>query len=310
MCNRLYVPLLALAALLFCKTARADTEEALVQACYEAVNSGSDAACGLCQSAVAGTSGAARTVAQINLARCEEGRGHLVYALENYRGARASLGPSDDRRVAVDERITSLEGRIARLRLDWSQAPAGATVAVDDKPVDGRPEEMTVDPGAHRILVRVEGHQDATRSIQLAEGARESIAIVPGPRLSSSGPVVTPRESGPNEQKIAAYTVGAVGIAGIVVFAITGGLALHQQSIVDEFCPEGEDERRVCTDPQGLEAADTGKTLNIVNGVSLGVGVAALATGLVLLLTAADDDAAVSVDASPHGAWIGFRARY
>lgn len=299
--------LLALVILHLSSTALAD-EEALVQACYEAVNSGSDAACGLCQTAVDGTSGGARTVAQINLARCEEGRGHLVRALEVYRGARATLPANDDRRVAVDERITSLEARIVRLRLDWSQAPAGATLILDNDTVKGRPEEMAVDPGAHRIVVRMEGHQDAERAIDVAAGAREVIAVAAGAPVSSPR-ATTPGDSGPSEQKIAAYAVGAVGIAGIIAFAITGGLVLHQQSIVDEFCPEGDDERRVCTDPRGLEAADTGKTLNIVNGVSLGVGVAGLATGLILFFTA-DDEAAVSVDASPHGAWIGYRARF
>lgn len=275
----------------------AASEEQLIQACFNAVNAATKSACALCQEAADGTTGKNKTVALINLARCEASRGRLAHALVKYREVRGLMAPDDDRVAAVDAQILDLEARVGRLRLDWSTLPVTATLALDDEAVDGRPAELTVAPGERALVVALDGHEPWTTTVTLAEGGATDVVLQAGPPLpepATEQPERVVVDDGPHPQWIAGYALGAVGIAGAVAFGVTGALALDRQATVDELCPQS-DAGRVCTDPAGIEAADEGKTLNVVNAVSLAVGGAALVTGLVLILTAPDDEAAVGL---------------
>lgn len=298
------VLLLLAASVAFVPHARAEGAEAdLLQACFTAVNAATqDTACALCSEAVDGTTGSNKTVALLNLARCEESRGRLGRALDAYRAARARFGDDDPRATAVDGRIADVEARAARLTLDGSSLPPDAEVTFDDEPVTPSREPLVVGPGRHRVVVRAPTREPAEREIDLPEGGAVTIPLEVGPALAKPKPVVIePR--GLDGHRIAAYTVGAVGIAGAIAFAVTGALALDKQATVKDLCPEQGGEQ-ICTDPRGLDAAAEGDTLNIVNAVSLGIGAAGLVTGTILLLTAPDDEidaTEVSVAVSPLG---------
>jgi hypothetical protein len=295
---------LALAAAVLVTGTAAAGEDELLQACFNAVNAGTyDLACQLCEKATAETSGPSRDVARINLARCEESRGHLVRALEHYRTVRGGMSADDDRRVAIDERIAAIIPRIAHLRLDWSGAAAGVELLVDGAVVSGRPAQIDLDPGEHTAVVRLAGHDAATSALTAADGATLDLLVQPGPETPMAP------EPGPGTQWIAGWVVGGIGVLGIVAFAVTGGLVLDRQATVDELCPERADGRRVCSEAAGVEAADEGKVLGVVNAVSLGVGGAGLAAGLLLLLTA-PDDTVVGVDVDSRGAMIQVGARF
>jgi hypothetical protein len=60
-------------------------------------------------------------------------------------------------------------------------------------------------------------------------------------------------------------------------------MTLSKKSEVDDNC----DANKRCNQT-GIDAADSGKTLGTVSGVSLGVGAAALAAGVYLVLSADD----------------------
>lgn len=276
----------------------AANEQQLIEACFNAVNADSKSACSLCQEAADRTTGPSKTVALINLARCEAARGRPAHALATYRQVRSLLDANDERVIPIDAQIAELEGRVGRLRFDWTAVPPAADVRLDEEPLAARPAELEVASGTRTVVVRVAGHEPHTISAEVAPRGAADVVLVVGREL----PRPVPRRAadpGTHPQRIAGFIVGGLGVAGAISFGITGALALDRQATVDELCPE--EQGRVCRDPAGVDAADEGKTLNIVNAVSLAVGAAALATGLVLVLTAPDAES-VGVALVPQGA--------
>jgi hypothetical protein len=312
----------ALLAVLVCLLggeARADAGAELAQACYNAVNAGKlELACRVCEEAVAANDEAhAKSSALMNLGRCEESRGRLVRAVGHYRDARALMQDDDVRADTVDGRIDALAPRIGRLELGWGEVPADAELRIDGEAVSGRPAEVPIDPGERSVTVTAPGRQEHQETLSVADGATVSLALRLGPPLPEPVPAPDPThadDGAGDGQRIAALVVGGFGVLGLVAFGVTGGLVLDRQATVDEHCPEVDDGPRRCVDDAGVEAADEGKTLGIVNAVSLGIGLAAIGAALVLFLTAPDDEVAGAPDVGlaigPDGAGLSFGAPF
>jgi hypothetical protein len=101
----------------------------------------------------------------------------------------------------------------------------------------------------------------------------------PPPPVPVPPPPVAPDaadEGGP--KRLAGYTLLGVGGAGLLVGAVTGGLALAQAKQVTKDCRGS-----VCP-AADKPAANAAMTKGWVSNVSLGVGVAAVAAGAVLLI--------------------------
>jgi hypothetical protein len=101
------------------------------------------------------------------------------------------------------------------------------------------------------------------------------------------------------------WVAGGVGAAGVLAGTITGVMVFGKKSTVDQNCTGA-----VCN-PEGLSAADSGKSLAMVSNIGFGIGLAGLATGAVLLLTQPKTTASgwqpvVATDAT-SGAWGGVR---
>ena len=92
-----------------------------------------------------------------------------------------------------------------------------------------------------------------------------------------------PNDDAGSSQRTLAYVAGGIGLAGLVVGAVTGVLVLDRKATVDDEC-----RGHVCS-KEGKEAADSGQTLATVSTIAFGVGLAGIATGVTLILTAPDD---------------------
>lgn len=103
------------------------------------------------------------------------------------------------------------------------------------------------------------------------------------------------------------FIVGGVGAAALIGAAVTGPLALVTESDLAERCPND-----VC--PPGVDYegdASTGRALAITTDVLLGVGVAALATGIVLIFAIQEGgDEGVAAACGPDGCMAVGRARF
>ncbi|MGE0784778.1 MAG: tol-pal system YbgF family protein [Sandaracinaceae bacterium] len=95
------------------------------------------------------------------------------------------------------------------------------------------------------------------------------------------------------------FIVAGIGAAALIGAAVTGPLALTTESDLASMCPND-----AC--PPGVDVegrAGTGRALAITTDVLLGVGVAALATGVILIfvLQEGGDEAPVAAACGPDG---------
>jgi len=240
-----------------------------------------------------------------NLADCEERRGHVASAWEAYRSALAKL-PQDDRRATVIQaRIAKLEARLPRLVLTLApDAPKETTVREGEAAIGEAATyevPLPLDPGVHHLVVSAPGRQAKAVDVTLAEGQTSTLTVEPGPAEEAGGgappPAPVERPSpGP-------WIVGGVGLAGLVVGAVTGALVLEDKSAADAGC---FDATKTCT-PAGKAAADAGRTLGPVTTVALVVGAAGVVAGGVWLGVRGSHKASVAVGVAPLGAGIAWK---
>ena len=236
----------------------------------------------------------------LNLADCEEKSGRLSLALTHFAEARDALAPRDFRLPTVKNRIASLDKRVPRLTLvSAAPLPKGAHLECDG--VELGPGALgvalPVDPGPHTCTLHVVDRSDSRVEIVLKEGEHRSVAIQPGapttgnvafapapvppphresPEVSAAPPsrAAPPNRAAPSN-RTPVYALGAVGIAGMIVGATSGVLALRA----------GDAYRAHCTpdcDPTGVDAASRGRTMVIVSPVGFAIGIAGLGAAAIV----------------------------
>jgi hypothetical protein len=238
------------------------------------------------------------------LAECEAKWGRLATAVQRYEAYLAAYAalPADKKLKQGDREQVSRAARAAllpsvpELTLTLPPAsPAGTRVTRDGAPVAeaalGAP--MRVDPGEHVLTVQAPGGPVLERRVRLAKGEKKAIlldvkeAAAPAAALAVA-PVATPPppEQGPSGRRVGAFVAGGAGVAGVVLGAVTGGLALAKKSTVDANCGSGihASDPTACNGT-GLAAANSLKTLGLVSTVGLAVGAAGLGVGVVLFAT-------------------------
>jgi hypothetical protein len=222
---------------------------------------------------------------EFNIADCEEHRGKLATAWERFTRVVGALPPGDERVKVASARAAALEKRLPRLTITLAPgAPGGVAVRRDE--VDVGPASLgtalPLDPGKHVLVVRAPGRQDATTTFDLGEGEQKTVIAQPGPE-GAPAPSHAPDSGSAGGRFVAGVALGGVGVAGLVVFAVAGGLTLGKKSTVDQHCHDG-----LC-DQTGFDAAQSGKTLGMVSGVSLVAGAVLVGAGAALVLTSGPD---------------------
>lgn len=225
-----------------------------------------------------------------NLSVCEEKQNHLRKAQSWMREGMLLLAKDDDRLSGAVERLQNLEKRLPYLKIVVGPAPdkepvTSAVAAVDDQPVSTT-EPVPVDPGHHVVKLSATGRASSTVELDLAEGERRDVALTPG-ALDAKPPPPTPPPpskakpqpppSPPRGQFIAGLVLGGVGIATL---GGALGMALLANSTHDDFL-----DAKSAGKPTD-DIAERGRTVNIVEGTLLGIGGAALITGVIVALTA------------------------
>jgi hypothetical protein len=264
-----------------------------------------------------------RPGALFTLAECENKRGRIATAVaryEEYLRLVATL-PADQRaRQAEREQIarrnkTALEPDVPRLTLRLPEdAPAGTIVTRGGVALGAAAlgVALPVDPGVHVVTTQAPGGPVGEERISVARGERKAAVLsvdVPGARgapvaTKAALPMVPALASAPEReeappgsspQRAIGFVVGAVGVAGLLVGSITGGLAIGEKGTVDDNC-----DGPACNQ-EGKDAADAVKDLGLVSTIGFVAGGAALATGVVLVLTAPDEAPSASARVRLHG---------
>lgn len=240
----------------------------------------------------------------LGLARAQAGLGRLVEAQETYqRILREGVDPRDPApfaRALEDARheVKALAPRLAWVTIDV-RGPRAPSVRVDQVAVPraalGVPRACN--PGTHTVTASAEGFAPAERTFVVGEGWAESVtlALEPLPAPASPSPPAG-SEGTPFVAKAGIVAVG-VGVAGLLVGAVTGAVVLVKHASLSSACPDGH-----CS-PGESDELSAYHGLATVSTVSTIAGACTAVTGAALLL-ATPQPASVTAYAGPLGVGI------
>jgi hypothetical protein len=228
--------------------------------------------------------------ALINLAECATRRGETASAWLLYRDAAALAARNGDRereRIATSRAETLT---VSRLSVRAAQKPPGFTVKVDGAALDRAVLDLPTpaNPGPHAIEASAPGRARWRSSVRIpADGSTTTVDVPPlaidpaqTPAPATERPASEPDATG----RTAGFVVGGVGIVALGLGVLFSARASSVWGDVTAVCPE-----RRC--PDARTAADLEPKREeahrdaVIATVALGVGLAAVATGIVLLVT-------------------------
>jgi hypothetical protein len=225
----------------------------------------------------------------LNLAVCEERLSRLTAALAHLNAALAKADPTDGRRQLITGRLVELEKRTPRLTIRLAAPLASdVTISLDGTSIDHSAlgTAMRVDPGSHALKCAAPSGARCAQEVAVREGedavadliVTEPVAApapMPAPAPAPHPPEVTNRSS-----NVVPYVIGGIGVASLAAGLITAMAVINRKATVSEHC----DASGGC-DQQGLDAARSGKTLDVISTVTTLVGVAGIGTSAYLLLS-------------------------
>jgi hypothetical protein len=237
--------------------------------------------------------------ALLNLAECEDKRGHLARSLSLWRDGLAKLPPSDPRRDIAARQIDDVDHRVGKVAVVWPGAPADARSFVDGSAVTLGGTPVPVDPGAHKVTV-TSTQGSRTIDVSVTNGELKSVDLSVPAGGSKTAPVE--HSSSPGLLIGSATSFGIAGLA-LVGAAISGAVYFSAKSTIDTECPD----RNNCQNSDAIAASSRGRAAgaaNIAMFVIAGVGAGAGVTLLALHLTKSSRTSA----SSPEIHWMGSSA--
>jgi len=244
-----------------------------------------------------------------NLARCEEAAHHVTSAAATYDDYLAlydQIPPSNqvaerEREKTATERRRALDARIPHVLFRMpATVPDGTKVTRRSAEMKERIAvavgvQLPIDPGEHYVMTEVPGRAPWEKRFFVVEGENKTVELDVSPPTKGApdgtrmnrpiAPVPTmlpPLNPGMSGRRVGAYVVGSIGIAGVLLGAITGAVTWGQKGIVTDNCQDGQS--RLCT-LKGESASDTAGTFGLVSTVGFAVGLTCLAGGIVLYVT-------------------------
>lgn len=230
------------------------------------------------------------------LADCYEkiGRTASAWALFREAAAMANSAGQADREQIARARAGLLETKVPKLVL-VTQAVAnipGLEILRDGTviPLEMGSSEVPVDPGKHVIELRAPTKKPWSLLINVPntpEVQRITLPQMEDAPLPKKDDTVAPtipekNESGvSNGRRNVGIIVGAAGLAGLGVSGIFTGIALSKNSEADKICNGS-----ACPSQAGVDLGNDAITAANVSTVVLGVGLAGVAVGTILFLTA------------------------
>lgn len=260
----------------------------------------------------------------LNLAVCHEAEGKPATAWSEFNDA-LTLARRDGRNDRVElatKYLQKLEARLSRLTIEVpmdSRVP-GLEVRLDGggvgKPVWGT--AVPVDPGDHVVEATSPGREPWRAEIALGDnGDRQSVKVPRLKKLAEPKPGAAPKdqpaadrgartEDTGSAQRTAGYVVGALGLVGLGIGGYFGLRAFSRWDERNAHCTDAG------CDPTGVEAGDDAERAAMIANVGVGVGLAAVAVGTYLVLTAGSSEHAASArpTSDGHGLVLGYGKRF
>jgi hypothetical protein len=254
------------------------------------------------------------------LADCEAALGKIASALGHYHEylGWVSRLPAEQQERHADRvgmarsQVEALQTNVPTLVINvWPSVPPGGVVERDGVGLQGAAlgAALPIDPGDHVIVFRQPNAPEERVEVTLGKGdskvidlgkkpeppaAVAPLAVVPPTTEPTSDrePSKGAPDGGPSSQRTWGYTATGVGIAGLLVGAMTGLMVLDKKGVVNSEC------RNEACSKEGMAAVDSARTLATVSTIAFGVGVIGVGTGVTLILTAPESK-------KGSGAWVG-----
>jgi hypothetical protein len=258
--------------------------------------------------ALAGETGSPN--AELYVARCLRELGRLPEAYEAMSQAlrdataKAETEPKyAGTRNAAAADLAVLEPRVGKLIVAVVSPPPGLEVTIDGAPLPPDKLGVPVATAIGAVVVRLAapGSAPVERRVQTRGGAPVTLTVA----LDAAAPaVVAPaappvpgeaaapaREGGGG--RIAGFVVLGLGAAGMATFAGAGVTANSRFNSISAACGGAR-----CTDPGFSDQIASGRRLDLLANVGLGVGIAGLAAGTLLVVLGGPKAA------PPASAWV------
>lgn len=222
------------------------------------------------------------------MGRCQDKLGKLVEAKQLYQqlvdedlGDQAT-GPFGEAQAEGRQALEALAGRIPTLQVTLEGTDASlAAVSIDGQPVaaEALADPIEVNPGEHRLVLEVAGHEPAETTVTVEEGtAGHPVTLPVGPATAEEAGPAPPPDEEEAPSIVPPLIVAGVGVAAIGVGVVTGILTLDDAAELKDRCPDNP-----C--PEDNESlADSVNTLGTVSTIGFVVGGAAIGAGVLWLL--------------------------
>ncbi|HEX5099687.1 MAG TPA: PEGA domain-containing protein [Polyangiaceae bacterium] len=238
----------------------------------------------------------------LNLALCHEQQGKYASAWSEFKDALsdAKRDGRADRAAGAEEHIAALKPKLPWLTLSVTTPVENLDVKLDGVSI-GRAAwgtRLAVDPGDHELVAEAPGYDRWKTTFASAPGAEQELSVPtlerspeqsapPGAPESSALPGNDSSRSSGGAKRTAGWVAIGTGAAALGVGAYFGVRSLSQRKESDKLCPTDT----TCTD-RGVELNQQALTSAWICNIGIGLGIAGVGLGTVLLLT--DDGASKS----------------
>lgn len=224
-------------------------------------------------------------------------------------------------RAAAETLSNELQTAIASLLITVDGVPTDAVqVEVDGIPMAAAllGHARKTDPGPHVVHASATGYSEDRREVTLAKGESVSVALklsklpavdptpapaaVAPPALPSAPPSASHQASEPSAaSRSGTRTLGlVVAGSGVVLAGLGGLLALDARS---KYVGVSCDPDNSC-EPGPYDQRNSAYSRNVMNTVIVGIGAAAIATGVVIFLVAPSSSPSTRLGVSTRGAFF------
>ncbi|HMY17041.1 MAG TPA: tetratricopeptide repeat protein [Polyangium sp.] len=189
-------------------------------------------------------------------------------------------------RDAAAAELAPLETKIAKIVITLVNAPTGARVLLAgvEVPSDKLGKPIAVLPGSVEVTAEGLAQGTTTRKEDLKGGESkvivfESKIATPDKPPPSVDPVVPAEEMVGGGVRRAGYGIIGLGVVGMGLFAFGGIQSDAKFATLEKECGGTR-----CTDIKYADIVDSGKNMDLLANVGLGVGIAGLVAGTVMVI--------------------------
>ena len=219
----------------------------------------------------------------------------------------------------ANDRVTDLDARIPKISITVPEDVINAKVSIDNAPPVSLlvTPVIAVDPGTHKLTITATGKRAYSRTVLVKERDpvfNMTVELPPEeteepPPAPTHAPVVAPAPRTADVTVRSSPYPYVFGGAGLVLLGVAGVMyALRDSTIhdMDSACGAARDRY-----PRSIEDTESrGRTYTTAGNILLGVGAAALVTGVIFYLAEPKKSARVSVAAGPSTLGVNFVAAF